>query len=156
MASLSTRLWSNEDRFQTYAFVWQTSQNGRPHYQSCMYPTNSAWPAFLMRFFVVVFLPIWVRLRHGFTGATTKACLLCTTPASTNECSPLDSRRASATIMAWEDFLSLGHWNFAIIWKLCSRDSPKLCTWQEHLNNFHEDASGIVLISWLSNSGMVD
>ena len=48
--------------FEAFALVWQTAQNGRLHetgatyYNSCMYPTNSAWPAFLMP--ILLLLPV--------------------------------------------------------------------------------------------------
>ena len=80
------RLWSNEGTFQAFALVWQTAQNGRLHktggtyYQSCMYPTNSAWPAFVMPFLLL--LPVSAHLPRGFT-APPPACLLCATPAGT-------------------------------------------------------------------------
>ena len=83
----SCRLWSNEDMFQVFTLVWQTAQNGCLHktggtyYQSCMYPTNNAWPAFLMLFLII--LPVSGHLFHSFTVPPTKVCLLCTTPAGT-------------------------------------------------------------------------
>ena len=54
------------------------SQNWETYYQSCMYPTNNAWPAFLMPFFsflfsffffflLLFFLLVSVHLRHGLT-----------------------------------------------------------------------------------------
>ena len=57
--------------FQAFALVWQAAQNGRLHktggtyYQSCMYPTDSAWPAFLMPFLIL--LPVSGQLSRGFT-----------------------------------------------------------------------------------------
>ena len=69
--------------------VWQTAQNGRLHkiggtyYQSCMYPTNSTWPAFLPFSGAFFFLLVSIHLRHRLTVPPTKACLLCATPAGT-------------------------------------------------------------------------
>ena len=80
-------LESNEGTFHAFALVWQTAQNGRLHktggtyYQSCMYPTNCAWPAFLMP--LLLLLPLSGHLSRGFTVSPTKACILCATPAGT-------------------------------------------------------------------------
>ena len=40
-------------------------KTGGTYYQGCMYPTNSAWPAFLMPFLLL--LPVSGHLSHGFT-----------------------------------------------------------------------------------------
>ena len=56
-------------------------KTGGIYYQSCMYPTNSAWPAFLMPFLIL--LPVSGLLSRGFTGSPTKACQLSATPAGT-------------------------------------------------------------------------
>ena len=93
---------SNEGMFQAFALVWQTAQNGRLHktggtyYQSCMYPTDSAWPAFLMPF--LLHLPVDLATTPRFFN------LLCPQqnraysalhPQALTECSPLDFRRSS-------------------------------------------------------------
>ena len=45
--------------------------------QSCLYPTNSPWPAFLTPFLLP--LPVSGHLSRGFTVPPNKACLLCAT-----------------------------------------------------------------------------
>ena len=72
------------------------SQNWETYYQSCMYPTNNAWPAFLMPFFsflfsffffflLLFFLLVSVHLRHGLTVTLppTRVSILHAPPAGT-------------------------------------------------------------------------
>ena len=93
------RLCSNEGMFQAFAMVWQTAQNGRLHktggtyYQSCLYPTSSAWPAFLMPFLLL--LPVSGHLSRGFTVPPTKRAFSALYPQALTECSALDFRRSS-------------------------------------------------------------
>ena len=95
------RLCSIEGMFQAFALVWQTAQNGRLHktggtnYQSCMYPTDSAWPAFLM--LLLLLLPVSGHLSRGFTVPPTKCAYSALHPQALTECSPLDFRRSSIT-----------------------------------------------------------
>ena len=92
------RLCSNEGMFQAFSLVWQTTQNGRLHktrgtyYHSCMYPTDSAWPAFLMPFLLL--LPVSGHLSPGFTAPPTKRAY-----SALTECVPLDFRRSSIWCM---------------------------------------------------------
>ena len=85
--------------FQAFALVWQTAQNGRlnktggTYYQSWMYPTDSAWPAFLMPFLLL--LPVSGNLSCGFTVPPTKRAYSALHPHALTECSPLDFRRSS-------------------------------------------------------------
>ena len=95
------RLCSNEGMFQAFSLVWQTAQNGRLHktkgtyYQSCMYPTDSAWPAFLMPFLLLS--PASGHLSRGFTVPPTKRAYSALHPQALTECSPLEFRRSSIT-----------------------------------------------------------
>ena len=79
--------------------VWQTAQNGRLHktggtyYYSCIYPTDSAWPAFLMPFLLL--LPVSGHLSRGFTVPPAKRAYSALHPQALTECSPLDFRRSS-------------------------------------------------------------
>ena len=88
------RLCSNEGMFQAFSLVWQTAQNGRlhktkgPYYQSCMYPTDSAWPAFLMPFLLLS--PASGHLSRGFTVPPTKRAYSALHPQALTECSPLE------------------------------------------------------------------
>ena len=88
------RRCSNEGMFQAFALVWQTAQNGHLHTigrtydQSCMHPTDSAWPAFLMPFLLL--LPVSGHLSRGFTVTPTKRVYSALHPQALTECSPLD------------------------------------------------------------------
>ena len=79
------------------------TQNGCLHktggtdYQSCMYPTDSAWPAFLMPFLLL--LPVSGHLSRGFTVPPTKRAYSALHPHALTECSPLDFQRSS--IINW-------------------------------------------------------
>ena len=85
--------------FIAFALVWQTAQNGRFHktggtcYQSCLYTTNSAWPAFLKPFLLL--LPVSGHLSHGFTVPPTKHAYSALHPQALTECNPLDFQRSS-------------------------------------------------------------
>ena len=76
MGTPAGRFAPTEGLFQAFALVLQTAQNGRLHrtggtnYQSCMYPTDSAWPAFPMPFLLL--LPVSGHLSRGFTVPPTK------------------------------------------------------------------------------------
>ena len=93
------RLCSNEEMFQVFSLVWQTAQNGRLHktrgtyYHSCMYPTDSAWLAFLMPF--PLLLPVSGHLSRGFTVPPTKHAYSALHPQALTECVPLDFRKSS-------------------------------------------------------------
>ena len=54
---------------------------GGTYYECCMYPTDSAWLAFLTPFLLL--LPVSGQLSRGFYCTRNKACLLCATPAGT-------------------------------------------------------------------------
>ena len=69
------------------------SQNWGTYYQSCMYPTNSAWPAFLMSFLLL--LPVSGHLSHGFTVSPTKHAYSARHLQALTECSPLNFQRSS-------------------------------------------------------------
>ena len=92
-------LCSNEGMCQAFALVWQTAQNGRLHktggiyYQSCMYPTDSAWPAFLMPFLLL--FSASGHLSRGFTVPPAKRAYSAPHTQAFTECSPLDFRRSS-------------------------------------------------------------
>ena len=94
-----TLLCSNEGMLEAFALVWQTAQNGRLHKtggtynQSCMYPTDSAWPAFLMPFLLL--LPSFCHLSRDFTVPPTKRAYSALHTQAFTECSPLDFRRSS-------------------------------------------------------------
>ena len=98
------RLCSNKGMFQAFTLVWQTAQNGCLHktgetyYQSCMYPTDNAWPAFLMLFLLL--LPVSGHLSRGFTVPPTKRTYSALHPQALTECSPLDFQRSSVTVLA--------------------------------------------------------
>ena len=85
--------------FQAFTLVWQTVQNRRLHktggtcYQSCMDPADSAWPAFLMPFLLL--LPGSGNLCRGFTVSPTKHAYSVLHPQALTECSPLDFQRSS-------------------------------------------------------------
>ena len=93
------RLCSSEEMFQVFSLVWQTAQNGRLHktrgtyYHSCMYPTDSAWLAFLMPF--PLLLPVSGNLSRGFTVPPTKHAYSALHPQALTECVPLDFRKSS-------------------------------------------------------------
>ena len=90
---------SNEGMFQAFTLVWQTAQNrclhktGGTYYQNCMYPTDTAWLAFLMPFLLL--LPASGYLSCGFTAPSTKHAYSALHPQALTECSPLDFRRSS-------------------------------------------------------------
>ena len=66
------------------------SQNWGTYFQSCMYPTDSAWPAFLMPFLLL--LPVSGNLSRGFTVTQTKRAYSALHPQALTECSPLNFR----------------------------------------------------------------
>ena len=112
------RLWSNFNKgmFQAFALVWQMAQNRRLHktggtyYQSCMYPTDSAWPAFLMLFLLL--LPVYGHLSRGFHVPPTKRAYSALHPQALTKCCPLDFRRSSvATVCVFDT-----HRNTVIYW----------------------------------------
>ena len=107
------RLCSSEGMFQAFSLVWQTAQNGRLHktrgtyYHSCMYPTDSAWPAFLMPFLLL--LPLSGHLSRGFTVPPTKRAYSALHPQALTECVPLDFRRSSIkNHEKWTEKISIG------------------------------------------------
>ena len=61
--------------------------------QRCMYPSNSAWPAFLVPFLLL--LPACGHLSRGFTVPPTKRAYSVLHPQALAECSLLDFRRLS-------------------------------------------------------------
>ena len=97
--------------FQAFALVWQTAQN---YCQSCLYPTNCAWPAFLTPFLLP--LPVSGHLSRGFTLPPTKRAYSALHPQALTECNPLDFRRSSiktniaCTYWGWGDSLHLAQW----------------------------------------------
>ena len=88
-------LCSNEGMFQAFSLVWQTAQIGRLHktggtyYQNCMYPIDSAWPAFLMPFLLL--WPVSGHHSRGFTVPPTKRAYSALHSQALTECSPMDS-----------------------------------------------------------------
>ena len=58
------------------------------HYQSCMYPTDSAWPAFLMPFLLL--LPVSGHVSCSFTVPPTKRAHSVLHPHALTKCSPLN------------------------------------------------------------------
>ena len=72
---------------------WRLQKTGGTYDQSCMYSTDSAWPAFLMPFLLL--LPVSGHLSRGCTVPPTKRAYSALHHQALTECSPLNFRRSS-------------------------------------------------------------
>ena len=68
--------------FKRSRWFGKRHKTGGTYYQSYMYPTGSAWPAFLMPCLLLLPASAWLSFPR-FYCTPNKACLLCATPAGT-------------------------------------------------------------------------